>query len=101
MGFDDSKIVVSGYDLGRGAYPRFRSGSVYRHGKRTNLSVYSIVDQDRKAVAKKEPEKAPEAKPAETATEQVKEEPQKQEKEVPEDANANKQQSVADSEVKN
>lgn len=53
MGFDESKVVISGYALGRGGYPRFSSGSIYRHGKRTNLTVYSLVDQERK-----EPQKA-------------------------------------------
>ncbi len=32
MGFDESKIVISSYSLGRGGYPRFSSGTVYRHG---------------------------------------------------------------------
>ncbi|MCL5106580.1 MAG: hypothetical protein M1322_00445 [Candidatus Parvarchaeota archaeon] len=54
MGFDESKIVISSYALGRGAYPRFSSGAVYRHGKRTNLTVYSLVDQERKAPQKKQ-----------------------------------------------
>lgn len=54
MGFDESKIVVSSYSLGRGGYPRFSSGTVYRHGKRTNLTIYSLVDQERKAPEKKQ-----------------------------------------------
>ncbi len=62
MGFDESKVVISGYTLGRGGYPRFSSGSVYRHGKRTNLSVYSQVDQERKIVQKKGQEKPSENK---------------------------------------
>jgi ribosomal protein L22 len=53
MGFDESKIVVSSYALGRGGYPRFSSGTVYRHGKRTNLTIYSLVDQERKVPQKK------------------------------------------------
>ena len=53
MGFDESKIVVSSYSLGRGGYPRFSSGTVYRHGKRTNLTIYSLVDQERKIPEKK------------------------------------------------
>ncbi|EFD92625.1 MAG: ribosomal protein L22/L17 [Candidatus Parvarchaeum acidophilus ARMAN-5] len=53
MGFDDSNIIISGYLLGRGGYPRLGSGSVYRHGKRTNLVIYSFVDQERKIVQKK------------------------------------------------
>jgi ribosomal protein L22 len=54
MGFDESKIVVSSYSLGRGGYPRFSSGTVYRHGKRTNLTIYSLVDQERKMPEKKQ-----------------------------------------------
>lgn len=54
MGFDESKIVISSYSLGRGGYPRFSSGTVYRHGKRTNLTIYSLVDQERKAQEKKQ-----------------------------------------------
>jgi len=53
MGFDDSKIVISSYALGRGGYPRFSSGTVYRHGKRTNLTIYSMIDQERKMPQKK------------------------------------------------
>lgn len=52
MGFDESKILITGYSLGRGGYPRFSSGSVYRHGKRTNLVIYSLVDQEKKVVQK-------------------------------------------------
>ncbi|MGC8533081.1 MAG: uL22 family ribosomal protein [Candidatus Parvarchaeum sp.] len=54
MGLDESKIVISSYSLGRGGYPRFSSGTVYRHGKRTNLTIYSLVDQERKAPEKKQ-----------------------------------------------
>ncbi|MCL4361894.1 hypothetical protein M1585_00195 [Candidatus Parvarchaeota archaeon] len=54
MGFDESKIVISSYSLGRGGYPRFSSGTVYRHGKRTNLTIYSLVDQERKVPEKKQ-----------------------------------------------
>ncbi|MCL4372860.1 hypothetical protein M1384_02220 [Candidatus Parvarchaeota archaeon] len=53
MGFDESKIVVSSYSLGRGGYPRFSSGTIYRHGKRTNLTIYSLVEQERKMPEKK------------------------------------------------
>jgi ribosomal protein L22 len=68
MGFDESKIVVSGYALGRGGYPRFSSGSIYRHGKRTNLTVYSFVNQERKIVQKKvEKVEAKGEKPTDTA----------------------------------
>ena len=86
MGFDESKVVISGYLLGRGGYPRFSSGAIYRHGKRTNLAVYSLIDQERKATVKKEPVK----EKKETAKEEVNpaaekeknEEPVKEEKEV-------------------
>lgn len=64
MGFDENKIVVSGYDLGRAAYSRFRSGSVYRHGKRTYLSVYSLVDQVRKETKKPVEKKETQQEPA-------------------------------------
>ena len=74
MGFDESKIVVSSYALGRGGYQRFSSGTVYRHGKRTNLTIYSLVDQERKMPEKKSDntDKAAAEKPA--VKENVKEE---------------------------
>jgi len=80
MGFDESKIVVSSYSLGRGAYPRFSSGAVYRHGKRTNLTIYSLVDQERKMPEKKprNAEKATAEKPA--AKDDVKEEAKTEDK---------------------
>ncbi|MCL4376620.1 hypothetical protein M1558_03995 [Candidatus Parvarchaeota archaeon] len=79
MGFDESKIVVSSYSLGRGGYPRFSSGTVYRHGKRTNLTIYSLVDQERKMPEKKpaNPDKAAESS---AAKESVKEEAKAEDK---------------------
>jgi len=73
MGFDESKIVISSYLLGRGGYPRFSSGTVYRHGKRTNLTIYSLVDQERKMPEKK-PVNADKTAESTTVTQAIKEE---------------------------
>ncbi|MCL5016769.1 MAG: hypothetical protein M1441_01340 [Candidatus Parvarchaeota archaeon] len=68
MGFEVSALTVSGYMLGRGAYPRYGGGKVYRRGKRTNITLYTIVNQERK-----KEEKKPEAAPQETKKEETKE----------------------------
>jgi ribosomal protein L22 len=47
-GADADKVIISGYDLGRGGYPRYRGGGVYRHGKRTNLRIFSMVELQEK-----------------------------------------------------
>ena len=57
MGFEVSGLKVSGYELGRGAYPRYGGGKVYRRGKRTNITIYTVIDQERKKVEKKEEQK--------------------------------------------
>ena len=44
-GADESKVIITGYDLGRGGYARFKGGGVYRHGKRTNLKLYGSVEK--------------------------------------------------------
>ncbi len=67
MGFDESKITISGYSLGRGGYPRFSGGNIYRHGKRTNLVIYSFIDQERKVVEKKTEKSEKTEKPEDTA----------------------------------
>ncbi|MCW1293887.1 MAG: hypothetical protein OH316_01050 [Candidatus Parvarchaeota archaeon] len=40
-------MVIKRYSLGRGAYPRFPSGAVYRHGKYTDLAVFSEVEVEK------------------------------------------------------
>lgn len=50
---DEASMVIKGYSLGRGAYPRFPSGAVYRRGKYTNLAVFSEAEaKERKEGAK-------------------------------------------------
>lgn len=63
VGGDGDKVTVDGFDLGRGGYPRFRGGGVYRHGKRTNLRIFGVVEQVEKPKeeVKKEPETVPQA----------------------------------------
>ncbi len=41
----DSDATIIRYDLGRGAYPRFSNGRVYKHGKRTNLTVFASINK--------------------------------------------------------
>jgi ribosomal protein L22 len=63
LGGDMDNVTISGYALGRGGYPRFRGGGVYKHGKRTNLRIFGTFEQVEKP-------KTEEVKPAE-ATEQA------------------------------
>lgn len=44
IGGDPDKVIIVSYNLGRGGYPRFGSGSIYRHGKRTNLKIIGEVE---------------------------------------------------------
>lgn len=57
-GAESDKLTITSYALGRGGYPRFHGGGVYRHGKRTNLRVFGEVEQLKK-------QKTEEVKPAE------------------------------------
>jgi hypothetical protein len=43
-GGEASKVTISGYNLGRGGYPRMRGGSVYHHGKRADLRILGAVE---------------------------------------------------------
>lgn len=65
-GGDGDKVVVSGYALGRGGYPRFGGGGVYRRGKRTNLRIFGMVEVVEKPKAAETP-KAEGTKPTENA----------------------------------
>ncbi len=96
MGFDESKIVISSYSLGRGGYPRFSSGTVYRHGKRTNLTIYSLVDQERKMPEKKQANaentvESPAAKePVKEESKEESQKPNEEKKEKPAEQESNK-----------
>ena len=61
-GGEASKVTISGYNLGRGGYPRMHGGGVYHHGKRTDLRILGTVE-----VKESKPEeiKAQEPKPLE------------------------------------
>ncbi|MGC8681685.1 MAG: uL22 family ribosomal protein [Candidatus Acidifodinimicrobium sp.] len=44
INLDESSVIIKKYSLGRGGYPRFPSGAVYRHGKFTNLAVFGEAE---------------------------------------------------------
>ncbi|MBE5728495.1 hypothetical protein IHE51_01400 [Candidatus Parvarchaeota archaeon] len=44
INLDEASIIIKKYSLGRGKYPRFPSGAVYRHGKFTNLVVFGEAE---------------------------------------------------------
>ncbi len=48
-GLDPNSAIISNYNLGRGAYPRYISGTVMRRGKHTNISITAKVEYDENA----------------------------------------------------
>ncbi|MCL5009434.1 MAG: hypothetical protein M1433_00400 [Candidatus Parvarchaeota archaeon] len=44
-GANADTIVISGYDLGKGAFPRYRGGGIVHKGKRVNLNIFSFAEK--------------------------------------------------------
>ncbi len=79
IGGDVDKVTVSGFDLGRGAYPRMRGGGTYKQGKRTNLRIFGMVEAEKPVPKEEKPIKATEEeKPVEQAAEEKKTEETKE-----------------------
>ena len=53
-GGNDGATIIR-YELGRGAYPRFSNGRVYKHGKRTNITVFASIQRIDKLKTEEKP----------------------------------------------
>ncbi len=79
IGGDVDKVIVSGFDLGRAAYPRMRGGGTYKQGKRTNLRIFGMVEAEKPKAREEKPVKTEGEKPAEPNAEEKKTEDTKKE----------------------
>ena len=84
IGAEADNLTVSGYDLGKGRFPRYRGGGIVHKGKRTNLRIFGSAEKSEKIEPIKEEKKKEETKTQEKAeiTQAVNEAP-KQEEEKP------------------
>lgn len=57
MGAEEDGVTISSYNLGKGAFPRYRGGGISGKGKRTNLMIFGSTEKSKKVEAPKEEKK--------------------------------------------